>query len=122
MSKLFSDQTPDESPAILKKKSGPILRRRRRRALHPEAIKDLLRERADHRPLEVQKPQQWLLILTTSEAASKKRSDGVWVQNDMKRYCDIRGSYAEAVKQRRDVMESGEYESAWLILKTDDRR
>lgn len=122
MSKLFSDDAPEVRRIPTPRKSGAILRHRKKHPLHPETIKDLLREKADATPSPEKKLLKWLLILYPSEQAIRSRSDGASFLANTKQYCDLEGSYEDAARKRNDVMESGDYDQAWLILKTDRDR
>lgn len=102
MSKLFS---PDDtfSPKVRSLHDAQIIRHRRKNPLHPEEIQRRLRARAaDSFP----KPEEreWLLIL--------------WRPDGTKHFSDLEGSYQQACSGRDDIMQSGEYDKAWLILKT----
>jgi hypothetical protein len=105
MSKLSSPDDiliPNEPP----RHEARILRHRKKRPLHPDTIQDMLRERADARSgSDLLRPTEWLLIL--------------WREDESKRFSDLHGSYKDVCKQRDDIMESGEYDKAWLILKTE---
>lgn len=108
MSKLFSTDEP-ERPSVLYK--GSVLRRRRKKPLHPETIHDLIRAKvkAELPPTGWSWPHGWLIIL--------------WETSGKKHYRDLPANmtYMNAVKERDEEMEMGEYEKAWLIKKIEGK-
>lgn len=85
-----------------------VLRLHSRHTRHPENVHSLLRDQALKTSPTIDPSQKdWLLILW--EAGSGR-----------KHYCDIRGNYSKAVKERNEIMESGDYEKAWLFEKRVD--
>lgn len=84
------------------------LQSRRKKPLHPDAIEDLLRQKA-HTSLPGSGwswPYGWLLIL--------------WDLTGTKHYYDLPPAmgYSDAAAERDKEMATGDYEKAWLIQKT----
>lgn len=102
---------PDEHYDARPKVVGPVLRRRRKRPLHPETIHDLLRAKvvSETPPAGWSWPHGWLLIL--------------WETSGRKLYRDLspKLSYEQACEERDEEMSSGDYDKAWLIKKTRER-
>jgi len=108
MSKLFS---PDEPEHVRRAFRGPVLRRNRKRPLHPEEVHARLRERsvAEMPKVGWHWPFGWLLVL--------------WNPDGTKRFLDIsrNATYEDAVRERDQELEFGDYEGATLIRKTYER-
>lgn len=112
MSKLSFTDAPD-SPSLRPPHVGPVLRRRRKKPLHPEEIHARLRDKSIQ---EMPKtgwhwPFGWLLIL--------------WCADGTKRYRDLSSkyTYADAVEARDEELEDDDtLEGATLIRKTYEKR
>lgn len=78
-----------------------IIRNRKLRPLHPEDILERLAEKSAHLEPVSRRRQRWKIVLFRPD--------------NTKHYAQRVGDYAKVCKDREDLMESGDYEKAWLI-------
>lgn len=114
VSKLFSADEPEDVRRSFVRTAikGPVLRRNRKRPLHPEEIHARLRDKSVQEMPQTgwHWPFGWLLVL--------------WCPDGTKRYRDLssKHTYADAVRERDAELAFEDYEGATLIRKTYEKK